>query len=252
VGGRVCVSKRTQTNTNERVHERRSRTKTTHEPLPDPIGLQAAKRTNFGSFFAFAAYGNCGCWVFRYPQPTVTPNTAGPRESPCDDALSKTSLMILPGFVDGDGITRYAAFSVLSNVSNSLVTTIGSVAKHPKNPLFKGTSAWEHDIDNGYSSILHDEDDTSHLGVYRVYYSAMGNTAGTLYATSQDGLTFEKPALHRYVFNGDTANNILFEGATVRASGTELHNWACRSRRLLACGRVGHRSSPSTTTASMR
>jgi hypothetical protein len=72
---------------------------------------------------------------------------------------------------------------------------------------------------------LYDPDDTFGLGRYRVYYSASVKGAGggipgesgdsaTLYATSQDGISWDKPALHRYKLGDSTANNILFRGTT--------------------------------------
>ena len=59
----------------------------------------------------------------------------------------------------------------------------------------------------------------------RVYYSAgdksfggaiPGESSGcaTLYATSDDGVVWGKPHLHRYKFGKDSANNILFDGTT--------------------------------------
>jgi hypothetical protein len=35
-----------------------------------------------------------------------------------------------------------------------------------------------------------------------------------LYARSDDGIVWEKPALHRYQFGNSSANNILFDGTT--------------------------------------
>ena len=158
--------------------------------------------------------------------------------------------MSLPGFVNGGGVTRFAAFSVLdSTTSSSLVATYGAVHKHPSNPLFTGTREWEHDINNGYSSILHDAHDSLGLGSYRVYYSAgdpsfggaiPGESSGsaTLYATSPDGIHFTKPALHRYAFRNDTANNILFDGTTAVAIYDDGFHEPNASRRFKAWGNL--------------
>jgi hypothetical protein len=144
----------------------------------------------------------------------------------------------LPGWNNGfDGTTtRYAAFSILDKSSldhamPSLVTKIGHVVKDATiNPLFRGTNAWEHDIDNGYSSVLYDPHDELGVGKYRVYYSAgdpsfggaiPGESTGsaTLYAKSDDGVHWMKPNLGRFPFGKDnsTANNIMFDGATAVA-----------------------------------
>jgi hypothetical protein len=139
-----------------------------------------------------------------------------------------TAVGPLPGFNNDAAATRYAAFSVLDesykgNVE-ALRVAVGEVAKHD-GALFTGTAEWEHDINNGYSSVLYDRSDEFGLGAYRVYYSAgdksfsgsiPGESSGsaTLLATSKDGIAFTKPTLNRFVFKNSTANNILFDGTT--------------------------------------
>jgi hypothetical protein len=139
-----------------------------------------------------------------------------------------------PGFnnVPG-GTTRYAAFSILDAGATALAPAVGELHKHSANPLFTGTNEWEHNINNGYSSVLYSGDDPA-IAPYRVYYSAAdsqfsgsipGESAGsaTLYAESRDGLTgWSKPHLGRFAFNGSSgvpsaANNILFDGTTALA-----------------------------------
>lgn len=124
--------------------------------------------------------------------------------------------------------TRYALFSVLDreDPTLSLETVLGPVQKHPASPLFRPTEAWEHDVDNGFSSVLYDPTNSLGQGVYRVYYTAADDGFGqgipgeskgtaTLYATSEDGLTFTKPNLGKFVWRGSSQNNILFAGANV-------------------------------------
>ena len=140
-----------------------------------------------------------------------------------------------PGWNSGEGTTHYAAFSLLRSVYPEAGSTL-QVAPGPVErgnggqPLFRQGFDGSNeeplvDIDNGYSNVLYDPDDSFGLGKYRVYYSASVKGAGggipgessdsaTLYATSADGISWEKPALHRYEFNGSTANNILFQGTT--------------------------------------
>ena len=156
-----------------------------------------------------------------------------------------------PGFnnVPG-GATRYAAFAILNAGAATLSPTVTQISKHSANPLFRGTEEWEHDINNGYSNVLYNDDGSSGGGssgssgssgsgsrgdsTYRVYYSAgdaqfggaiPGESSGsaTLYATSRDGVTgWTKPHLGRFTYTGSsgvpsTANNILFDGTTAIA-----------------------------------
>eukprot|EP01052_Picozoa_sp_SAG31_P043138 SAG31_NODE_7092_length_1791_cov_1.023050_2_plen_335_part_00 len=68
---------------------------------------------------------------------------------------------------------------------------------------------WETNVNNGYSSVLFDPDNSLGLGVYRAFYSASdggfgapdcpkgecGSGSATLVANSSDGLVWEKPRL---------------------------------------------------------
>jgi len=141
-----------------------------------------------------------------------------------------------PGWNSREGTTHYAAFSLLHGVypqkgGSTLQVVPGPVERgNGGQALFHqgfdgSTEEPLVDINNGYSNVLYDPDDSFGLGKYRVYYSASVKGAGggipgesgdsaTLYATSADGISWEKPALHRYELNGSTANNILFQGTT--------------------------------------
>ena len=83
-----------------------------------------------------------------------------------------TASQVLPGFNNDATTTRYAVFSILEtgdvinsnhNADSGLATVVGEVQKYPR-ALFTGTEEWEHDIDNGYSSVLYDANDTFGLG----------------------------------------------------------------------------------------
>ena len=120
----------------------------------------------------------------------------------------------------------------------------GTVERHPANPLFTGTEPWEHNINNGYSNVIYDANNTLAHGAYRVYYTASDSAfsgsiphesdgSALLYARSDDGITFEKPSLHLNSFHNSTANNILIEGTTsvaVYDDGWHDRNPAARSR----------------------
>ena len=162
----------------------------------------------------------------------------------------------LPGFNNhlvGSNITRYALFSILNQTdvaSRELEVVVGSVVKALQgNPLFRGTNEWEHNIDNGYSSVLYDANDTFGLGKYRVYYTAAdpsfggaipGESSGsaTLYATSDDGITFHKPSLGRVTFQNSTDNNILWDGTTAVAVYDDAGHDANASARFKAWGNL--------------
>jgi hypothetical protein len=79
-----------------------------------------------------------------------------------------------PGWIAANGVSKYAAFSVLNGGAHgTLEAALGPVQRgNGGEPLFRpNENPWETDIDNGYSSVLYDPDDSFGLGRYRVYYS---------------------------------------------------------------------------------
>ena len=141
-----------------------------------------------------------------------------------------------------------------SNLSSSAVfeLRIGPVTKYARNPLFRGTKPYEHDINNGYSSVLYDPEDNLGKGRYRVFYSASdagftppdcpsnecGAGSAILYATSNNGLTFVKPNLHLQPWYGNSSNNILFMGTTSVAIFDDGVHDKNASRRFKAWGNL--------------
>lgn len=104
---------------------------------------------------------------------------------------------------------------------------LGTVAKDPHNPLFGQDKPWEPRFDNMYPNILYDAEDgiykcwytpyivdlfTTHtppeLRPYRSYDEA-GEELGVCYATSRDGIVWQKPELGLVEFNGSRKNNIV-------------------------------------------
>jgi len=105
---------------------------------------------------------------------------------------------------------------------------IGDVKKHPENPLFAEDKPWESRFDNLYANVIYDEQEE----IYKCWYSpflidlsAKGMTpeqraklykvpsnreSGVCYATSLDGITWEKPALGIVEFDGSKQNNIVW------------------------------------------
>jgi len=109
--------------------------------------------------------------------------------------------------------------------------TLGTVEKDARNPLFGEDKPWEKRFDNLYANVLYDEDE----GIYKCWYSpfivdnsAKGMTLeerkqtpyepphdremGVCYATSNDGINWEKPELGLIEFEGNRKNNIVYRG----------------------------------------
>ena len=89
--------------------------------------------------------------------------------------------------------------------------------RHAKNPLITEDKPWELTI--GWTSMFRDP--TS--GKYQLWYQAYAGKRAKLkthecvvcYAESDDGVTFTKPNLSLFDFNGDNANNIVLIGSGV-------------------------------------
>ena len=113
----------------------------------------------------------------------------------------------------------------------------GTVLKHKSNPLFTEDKPWEKRFDNLYGNVIYDEEES----IYKCWYSpfikdesAAGMTLAQrkakkyrspkyremaiCYATSTDGLRWEKPEMDLVDFEGSKANNILWRGRQERES----------------------------------
>ena len=99
---------------------------------------------------------------------------------------------------------------------------LGKVTKEKANPVFQADKPWENSLNNLYPNVLWDEQDH----VFKMWYKcvladkeaiAQMDAPSTvhdvgwylLYATSKDGVHWEKPALGLHKFNGDAATNIV-------------------------------------------
>ena len=112
---------------------------------------------------------------------------------------------------------------------------VGKVTKHPANPLFGEDKPWEVCINNGYPNLMFDEEE----GIYKCWYNPFivdpavsktpetdrervtymeahrklggtgGREFGLCYATSRDGLKWEKPLLPIVKWNGEPSNILL-------------------------------------------
>ena len=115
--------------------------------------------------------------------------------------------------------------------SENVKLVLGTVQKSESNPLFEEDKPWEKRFDNLYANIIYDEEDR----LYKCWYSpfiedesAKGMTIeqwketkyrppnnremAICYATSKDGIAWDKPELGIVEFEGSKANNILWRG----------------------------------------
>jgi hypothetical protein len=100
-------------------------------------------------------------------------------------------------------------------VDNHVITTMRSVRrtyhafeKYAANPVMRATKPYEGSIVYLYGTVLPKEDGDG----YRMWYQSFTDAEGyrVCYATSRDGLRWEKPDLGLVTAGGSTANNILF------------------------------------------
>lgn len=112
---------------------------------------------------------------------------------------------------------------------------VGTVTKSPANPLFAEDRPWEVRFDNLYANILYDEaeqifkcwyspfiqdaatkppmedwDDFSYADELRKLKGDSARRMGICYATSKDGIHWQKPNLGLVEFDGSTANNLVY------------------------------------------
>lgn len=115
--------------------------------------------------------------------------------------------------------------------------TPGTVVKEPRNPLFTNDKPWENALNNLYPNLLWDEQEK----VFKLWYKcvladkdviAQMDTPSTLhdvgwyllYATSKDGLTWDKPKLGLHKFNGSADTNIVARDTPNAGVFKDLHD----------------------------
>ena len=96
--------------------------------------------------------------------------------------------------------------------------------RHPDNPILRGENPWE-SVASLYGTALYDPQDS----LFKMWYltgpyvdgmvqirqrNALGNVTLLGYATSTDGVHWEKPILNQVDFEGSTANNLVDIGRT--------------------------------------
>ena len=107
---------------------------------------------------------------------------------------------------------------------------VGKVEKNKKNPLFGEDNEWEMRFDNLYGNVIFDREENIFKCWYcpfivdsvshgmtleqrgRKYKSPSDREMGICYATSKDGINWEKPDLGLIEYNGSKKNNIVWRG----------------------------------------
>ena len=97
---------------------------------------------------------------------------------------------------------------------HNLRRKVNPAVKHPE-PVIELDAPWDGDPTDGFSyiNVLYDEDEK----LFKAWYTVTGFTAGrywesgrkTAYATSTDGIYWEKPIMDMVKINGSTANNYI-------------------------------------------
>lgn len=100
--------------------------------------------------------------------------------------------------------------------------TLGRVQQTPQNPLFRADQPWENALNNLYPNVLYDEQEHRFKLWYKCVLAdkpviAKMDQPSTvhdvgwylLYATSADGVHWEKPELGLHRFDGSARNNIV-------------------------------------------
>ena len=135
----------------------------------------------------------------------------------------------------------------ISSVTN-MALHVGTVAKHPSNPLFIEDRPWEQRFDNLYGNIIFEPDQ----GLYKCWYSPfiVAHSAknmsveerldvpyeghehqemGVCYAESADGISWQKPDLGLVDYDGSKHNNLVMR--SVHGAGVVKDDLDSDSRR---------------------
>ena len=155
------------------------------------------------------------------------------------------SLALLCAFGRAECIPDSTRFLLLDKriieTTENVKLEVGKVEKHPANPLFGEENEWEMRYDNLYGNVIFDKEEK----IYKCWYSpfivdssAHGMTLeqrdkpyiehprremGICYATSLDGINWEKPDLGLVEYNGSKNNNIVWRGPHGAGVTKDLH-----------------------------
>ncbi len=148
--------------------------------------------------------------------------------------LSATALIFTLGSCEQKNKTEVSKYllldsRVIEEVTNAKLE-VGTIVKHAANPLFVEDKQWEMRFDNLYGNVIFDEEeqiykcwycpfivDSSAMGMSikersRKYHSPKNREMAICYATSEDGISWEKPELGLVEYNNSKENNIIWRG----------------------------------------
>ena len=115
----------------------------------------------------------------------------------------------------------------------NVARTYHAFEKHPGNPVLVADKPWEGTTAYVYGTVLPAENGSG----YRMWYHSWAGEYRMLYATSQDGLHWDKPELGLVDYKGSKQNNILFRRTHENHSPQVIHTpWetdaACRYKMV--------------------
>ena len=94
----------------------------------------------------------------------------------------------------------------LVETKEGLIRTYHSFEKYSGNPVLRGDRPWEEDRVFVYGTVLPDEEGPG----YRLWYHASADGYLNLYATSEDGINWDRPNLGLVERDGIPENNLIF------------------------------------------
>src|SRR6185503_10107187 len=105
--------------------------------------------------------------------------------------------------------------------STNLKRVIHAATKYEYNPILLPVKPWEGQYTLLYGTVIRDEQE----GIFKAWYSTMNHfryeknvfpeSTYLCYATSRDGLRWDKPALGLIDYRGSKENNIVFKAHEV-------------------------------------
>jgi hypothetical protein len=156
--------------------------------------------------------------------------------------LSVSMLKALGGDKFNQDTTRFLLLDdrIIEKTEN-VKLEVGKVEKHSANPLFGEENEWEMRFDNLYGNVIFDEEENIYKCWYcpfivesvahemtleertKPYKEHPKREMGICYATSKDGINWEKPELGLVEYNGSKNNNIVWRGPHGAGVIKDLH-----------------------------
>lgn len=145
-------------------------------------------------------------------------------------AISLSFFSVIPIFCAGGAVSigserQLFVDDYLIGSSTNLRRVIHPVTKYTRNPILVADRPWEGQYTLLYGTVIRDEEE----GIWKMWYSTMNHfrypqnlfTESTYlcYATSLDGITWEKPVLGIIDYRGHKENNIVFQAHHVPELG---------------------------------